>query len=135
MIMNRRIRAALTITVGVGTGSCVGPPEPELVCTAQINGTIAVSVLNAGGTARVPATTLVLRSAAFYDSVTTSETSRLVDSDYRWMENQVPGGVYSLVVKKPGYAAQQLTVTVPQDRCHSGPGPLVKVRLQTTGSI
>lgn len=44
---------------------------------------------------------LVLRRGAFYDSVTTSGAVQPVGANYSWTEDRVPGGVYSLTVKKP----------------------------------
>lgn len=130
--MNASARMATVVIIGAALASCREPVQ--LVCTDQLNNTIGVRVLDAAGTP-LQAATLVLRRGAFYDSVTTSEAVQPAGANYSWTEDRVPGGVYSLTVKKPGYVEQQRTVTVMQDECHSGPGPLVEVRLQPAGSI
>lgn len=123
------------MVVGVGLASCHSPFAPDLVCTAEINSTIAVRVLDAAGTTRIAGVTLVLRRGSFVDSVTTTSAVQFADADYRWWEDRVGGGTYTLAVKKSGYAEQHLTVVVERDACHSGPGPLVEVRLQPAGAI
>lgn len=111
---------------------CSSPLLPGLVCTAELRSTITVEVVDAMTDAAIPVgATVIVRGAAFYDSVVVASALFTPRVAYVAWENNAKEGRYTVEVRKPGYMNWiDNDVRVPGDRCHSGPGPLVTARLQ-----
>jgi hypothetical protein len=128
MMLPRLFLPALVVLAGCGASSV----EPLRVCTLELRSTLVVNVTDARtGAAAAGGATVIVRNAAFYDSVFVTTPFPAPTTAYFGMEDRVKGGRYTVQVRKPGYIDWIKTdVDVPSDACHSGPGPSVAAILQ-----
>lgn len=83
------------------------------------------------GASAAAGSTVIVRRAAFYDSVSVTTPILPPSTAYLAWEDRVKGGRYTVEVRTPGYVDWiKSDVDVPSDACHSGPGPLVAAMLQ-----
>ena len=120
-----RIRIVLSAFLAVGLAGCT----KIIDCSDQLNSTIMVVVRDSiTGRGAAQGVTVIVRNATVYDSVVATGSDSL--QAYVGFEDHLPGGQYTVTVRKPGYAVWQQTAIVPRDACHSGPGPLIEARIQ-----
>jgi len=96
-------------------------------CTDELRMSLAVYVIDAiTGASAASGATLIVHSAAFQDSVMLTR-----DGPYRQFEDAAGGGVYQIVVRKPGYRDwSQSGIRIESDRCHVESPAIVTALLQ-----
>jgi hypothetical protein len=110
--------AALSLTM-VALGGC-NTLTPTTTCTDELRSSLLVFVVDAptAASAAVGATVIV-RGAAFRDSVLIARESTPPGAAYSASENEAVPGLYDVVVRKPGYLEwRQASVEIRGGRCH-----------------
>src|SRR5438105_4607083 len=115
------IRALL---IALAVGACSG--GPLAVCTDELRVSLRVSVVDAvTGASAATGSTIILRGAAFQDSVVLTE-----DAPYVRYENAAGPGIYNVTVRKQGYRDCVQRVRIQRGRCHVEPQTQVTALLQ-----
>jgi hypothetical protein len=125
------MRIVLCVFGVVALAGCENPLGGR-TCTLELRSTIVVEVTDARTGAPAPVgSTVIVRGSTFYDSVLVTKPEWVsASAAYFGTEDRIPGGRYSVEVRKPGYVNWLTKVEVKSDECHSGPGPVVQVALQ-----
>jgi hypothetical protein len=133
MTMRRLARtvAALSLTQ-LAFGACT---LPTMTCTQELRSSLLVFVVDAGtGASAAVGATVIVRGAAFRDSVVIAHEATPPGAAYYAFENEAVPGVYDVVVRKSGYLEwQQAAVEIRGGRCHVDQPARVTAMLQRSG--